>query len=70
MQLIIIALQFFLPIRKTPFTVSYKKVSFFVNIYVVNIYVVKIYAAEVHSTKEFVSSTVMFHPSPSSMMST
>ena len=31
--------------------------------YVVNIYVVKIYAAEVvHSTKEFVSSPVMFSP--------
>ena len=61
MQLIIIALRFFLPIRKTPFTVSYKKVSSFVNIYVVNIYVVKIYAAEVvHSTKKFVSSPVMF----------
>ena len=64
MQLIIIVLQFFLPIRKTPFTVSYKKKSFFfVNIYVVNIYVVQIYAAEVvHSTKEFVSSPVMFSP--------
>ena len=32
-------------------------------IYVINIYVVKIYAAEVvHSTKEFVSSPVMFSP--------
>ena len=31
--------------------------------YVVNIYVVKIYAAEVvYSTKEFVSSPVMFPP--------
>ena len=40
-----------------------KKSVLFVNIYVVNIYVVKIYAAEVvHSTKEFVSSPVMFSP--------
>ena len=44
-------------------TLGNKKSVLFVNIYVVNIYVVKIYAAEVvHSTKEFVSSPVMFSP--------
>ena len=42
---------------------SYKKSVLCVNAYVINIYVVKIYAAEVvHSTKEFVSSPVMFSP--------
>ena len=57
------AFQIFLPIRKTPFTASYKKSVLFVNTYVVNIYVVKIYTPEVvHSTKEFVSSPVMFSP--------
>ena len=61
MQLIIIALQFFYQLERHLSLCHMKKSVLFVNIYVVNIYVVKIYATEVvHSTKEFVSSPVMF----------
>ena len=55
--------KFFYQLERHVSLCNIKKSVLFVNIYVVNIYVVKIYAAEVvHSTKEFVSSPVMFSP--------